>query len=213
MVREPEAVGPIGSRAAIVLVGGRSTRLGRDKAQEPLLGRPLLQWAIRPLDPLVDSFLLVRAAGQPLPELEAGKPVEVAEDLYPEAGPLGGIYTGLHYARAEHSVVVACDMPLVAPALVEELFRLAREVDVVMPLGEEFPEPLCAVYGRACLPAIRDQLERGRLKITGFLGAVRVRYLRQEEWRPLDPEGLSFFNVNTEEDLRRAEDILRGRGS
>ena len=185
--------------------------MGRDKASELLLGHPLLQWAVRPLEPLVDAFVFVRAAGQTLPPVEAGKPVDVVEDLYPEAGPLGGIYTGLYHARADRSLVVACDMPLVVPALVEELFRLAAEADVVMPLGNEFPEPLCAVYSRVCLPAIQAQLGAGRLKITGFLGAVRVRYLRPEEWRPLDPEGLSFFNVNAEDDLRRAEELLGGR--
>ncbi len=202
------------SRAAIVLVGGKSTRLGRDKAWEPLLGRPLLQWAVRPLDPLVDSFVFVRAAGQMLPPVGASKPIEVVEDLYPEAGPLGGIYSGLYHARTEYSVVVACDMPLLAPALVEELFRLAPDADVVLPVHESAsgaPEPLCAVYSRACLRAIRQELDARRLKITSFLGAVRVRYLRPDEWRRLDPDGLSFFNVNTEEDLRRAEAILRER--
>ena len=174
---------PLPSRGAIVLVGGKSTRMGRDKARELVLGQPLLQWAVRPLDPLVDSFVLVRAAGQTVPEVETSKPVQVVEDIYPEAGPLGGIYTGLYHSRADRSLVVACDMPLVVPALVEELFRLAPEADVVMPLGEEFPEPLCAVYSRACLAAVREQLEARRLKITGFLGGVRVRYLRREEWR------------------------------
>jgi molybdopterin-guanine dinucleotide biosynthesis protein A len=194
--------------SAIVLAGGRSTRLGRDKASELLLGRPLLQHVIDRVAPLVDEVNVVRAAAQQLPEITAPIPVRVVEDAFPETGPLGGICTGLAAASAERCIAAACDMPLLSEALLRELLQRSTEWDVVMPVLE-YPEPLYAVYSRACIEPMRAQLDAGRLKITGFLGAVRVCYVRKDECRTFDPELLSFANTNTEEELARVEGLLR----
>lgn len=194
--------------AAIVLAGGKSSRLGRDKASEPLLGRPLLQRVLDRFLGLVDEYVVVRAAGQTLPAIETPA-LRVVEDLYPETGPLGGIYSGLSAAAAGHAVVVACDMPLLQPKLIAELLRLAPDHDLVVPVSEEFPQPLCAVYSKACLDAIRAQLDAGNYKITAAFGLLRPLYLRPDDWRPFDPEGLSFQNLNREEDLQRAAALLR----
>ena len=193
--------------AAIILAGGKSTRLGRDKASEPLLGVPMVQRVINRFNGLVDEYVVVRARGQVLPRIEAPN-LTVVEDLYPETGPLGGMYTGLRAARAEHGIIVACDMPLLQPRLIEELLRLARGHDLVVPVSEEFPQPLCSVYSKACLEPIKRQLDAGSYKITGFFGNLKPLYLRPDDWRPFDPEGLSFQNLNREEDLKRAEELL-----
>jgi molybdenum cofactor guanylyltransferase len=193
--------------AAIILAGGKSTRLGRDKASEPLLGVPMLQRVINRFAGLVDEYVVVRARGQVLPRVDAPD-ITVAEDLYPETGPLGGMYTGLSAAKAERGIVVACDMPLLQPRLIEELLRLAPGHDLVVPVSEEFPQPLCAVYSKACLEPTKSQLDAGNYKITGFFGNLKPLYLRPDEWRPFDPNGLSFNNLNREEDLRRAEELL-----
>jgi molybdopterin-guanine dinucleotide biosynthesis protein A len=193
--------------AAIILAGGKSTRLGRDKASEPLLGVPMVQRVINRFNGLVDEYVVVRARGQVLPPIEAPN-LTVVEDLYPETGPLGGMYTGLRAARAEHGVVVACDMPLLQPRLIEELLRLAPGHDLVVPVSEEFPQPLCAVYSKACLEPIKRQLDAGSYKITVFFGNLEPLYMRPDDWRPFDPDGLSFQNLNREEDLKRAEELL-----
>jgi molybdopterin-guanine dinucleotide biosynthesis protein A len=193
--------------AAIVLAGGRSTRLGRDKASEPLRGRPLLQHVIDRVSPLVDEVVVVTAPEQELPSLAMPYTMRAAVDVYPGTGPLGGIYTGLLAARAERCLAVACDMPLLVPALLRELLARSRECDVVMPVLE-YPEPLHAVYARACAEPIRQRLEAGQLKITNFLGAVHVCYLREPEVRALDPGLRSFMNTNTEADLARAGELL-----
>jgi len=193
--------------AAIVLAGGKSTRLGRDKASEPLLGVPMLQRVLDRLSGLVDEFVIVRRAGQVLPAVSLSD-LTVVEDIYPDSGPLGGIYTGLQATTAPRAVAVACDMPLLRRELVAELLRLAPDHDLVVPVSEEFPQPLCAVYAKACLEPIRQQLETGNFKITGFFGRLRPRYLQPPEWRPFDPEGLSFMNLNREEDLARAAALL-----
>jgi molybdopterin-guanine dinucleotide biosynthesis protein A len=195
--------------AAVILAGGLSTRLGRDKAGELLLGRSLLQRVIDRLAGLVDEYVVVTAAGQTLPHVEADAPLRAVEDLYPRVGPLGGICTGLAAMQAPRAITVACDMPLLQPALLVEMLRLAPEHDAVVP-RDGLPEPLCAVYGKTCLDAIRNRIDGGTYKVTGFFESVDVLYVEPETWRRFDPEGVSFLNLNREEDLRRAELLLAG---
>jgi molybdopterin-guanine dinucleotide biosynthesis protein A len=197
--------------SAIILAGGRSTRLGRDKASELLLGVPLLQRAVSRVEGPVAEVVVVRAAGQTLPEVEASVPLRVVEDAYAGAGPLGGIYTGLGAVQSTHALTVACDMPLLQPALLSELLGLATgEYDAVVPTNDMYlPEPLCAVYTATCREAIAANLDAGALKVALFLDKVRVRYVPPAEWRAWDREGVSFVNVNREADLRRAEAYLR----
>ena len=199
--------------AAVILAGGKSARLGRDKAGEVLLGRSLLQRAVDAFAGLVHEYVIVSAVGQALPAVEVDAPLLTAEDVYPETGPLGGIYTGLSAMTSSQAVVVACDMPLLQPALLSELLRLAPAYDAVVPLNG-LPEPLCAAYSRACLAAVRKRLEAGLYKTTGFLDDVRTLYLQPEAWRAFDAAGLSFQNLNEEADLRRIEGLLNsGLGS
>ncbi|HWO71974.1 MAG TPA: molybdenum cofactor guanylyltransferase [Dehalococcoidia bacterium] len=194
--------------AAIVLAGGRSTRLGRDKASEVLLGRTLLQRVLDRLDGLVDEWLIVKAVGQRLPPVVTTPAAKVIEDAYPGSGPLGGLYSGLAAMRAPFAIAVACDMPLLQPRLIAELLRLAPGHGAVVPLHDGLPEPLCAVYSRDCAAIIRAHLEAGRLKLTGFLDEIDTLYVKPDVWREFDPEGLSFLNVNREADLARAARVL-----
>ena len=151
----------------------------------------------------------MKAAGQKLPALEARQPLTVIEDLVPGKGPLGGIYSGLQAASHELSIAVACDMPLLCVPLLRRLCLLADGYDVVISTRQGRLQPLHAVYRRSCGEAIRDEIQAGRLKVISFLHAVRVRYVNEDEWTRYDKEGLSFFNVNTEEDLMRASYLLK----
>ena len=197
--------------AAIIMAGGKSTRLGRDKASEELLGRPMLQHVIDHVSPVVDEIVVVTARGQALPEVSSPVSLRAAEDLYPDSGPLGGIFTGLSATDAGRCLAVACDMPLLSEPLLRELLRRSADCDVVMPVLA-YPEPLHAVYGRACIDPIRERLEARQFKITNFLGAVHVCYVREEECRRFDPDLRSFSNTNTEEDLNRARELLATEG-
>jgi len=194
--------------AGIILAGGKSTRLGRDKASELLLGRSLLQRVADRLDGIVDQYVIVTAESQQLPPIFASRPITYVEDIYPGAGPLAGLYTGLSSMAAPRAIVVACDMPLLKPSLLSLLLRLQTGHDAVMPMNGGLPEPLCAVYAASCLPAVKAQLDAGSYMMTGFLEDVNVRFVDASEWERLDPQGVSFLNVNTEDDLRRAEQML-----
>ncbi len=188
----------------IILAGGRSRRLGRDKAVEPFGGQPLIRRVIERVTTLTDEIVVVvadTARGQALPlDVEH----RLAVDIYPEGGSLGGIFSGLSAANTDWSLVVACDMPFLSVPLLERMLELRGDSNAVVPQPGVFPEPTHALYSRACLPHIEARLQARDLKISGFFDDVRVRYLDEGEVRRFDPELLSFFNVNSPEDLARA---------
>ena len=190
--------------SGIILAGGRSRRLGRDKAVEPFGGQPLIRRVIERVAPLADEIVVVvadTARGQALP-LDAEH--RVAVDIYPEGGSLGGIFSGLSAANTDWGLVVACDMPFLNVPLLEYMLGQRNGCDAVVPQPGAFPEPTHALYSRACLPHIEARLQANDLKISGFFEEVRVRYVDEGEVRQFDPELLSFFNVNSPEDLARA---------
>jgi len=190
----------------IVLAGGRSARLGQDKALLRLDGGlTLVATTVERLRPLVDEVLVVTGDGARLGRLSA----RVVPDVYPDAGALGGIYSGLVAARHEHALTVACDMPFLSQDLLRHMLALPRDYDVLLPrLADGLLEPLHAVYSRACREPIRERLAAGRYRVVGFHDLVRVRHVEEPELRRFDPELRSFFNVNTPEELRRALEML-----
>jgi len=188
----------------VILAGGLSRRLGRDKAVEPIGGQPLIQRVIQRVEQVCQEIAVVvanqdRAAGLPLEPQH-----QVVLDRYAGAGSLGGIFSGLDAAINQWTLVVACDMPFLNLSLLRHMLALREDADAVVPMIEGRPEPTHALYSKACLPFIEPRLIAGDLKISGFYDQVRVRYLPEEEVAALDPEFLSFFNVNTPEDLERA---------
>jgi molybdopterin-guanine dinucleotide biosynthesis protein A len=199
---------------SIVLAGGKGTRLGKDKLLEVVGGRPLLQRVIDSLIPVSRRILVVIAQGQGRPAVEARQArVDCIQDVYPGKGVLGGLYTGLSTSESEHSLVVAGDMPFLNSSLVQYLVSAAPAFDVVMPRLNGLIQPLHAIYSRDCLPPIQEQLERNQLQIRVFLDKVRVKYVEEAEIDGFDPRHLSFFNVNTPDDLGEARDIVAGMGS
>ena len=181
-------------------------RLGREKALEKLGKETLLERVINCLSLLGDKILIVIAQGQSYPPLS---PAEIVVDLYLNKGALGGIYTGLSASKSPYSLVVACDMPFLNLALLRYLIGLSPNFDAVVPRVKGEVEPLHAVYSRNCLVPIQKQIEQGNLKIRDFLPRVRVRYVEEEEINRFDPQHLSFFNINTQADLKRAKALLR----
>lgn len=187
-----------------VQAGGQSRRMGRDKGLVELAGRPLIAHVLDRLQGLADDVVVTTNA----PRDYAFLGVRLASDAVPGAGALPGLATALEAARGDRVMVVACDMPFVRPSLMAHLLDLAREADVAIPRREGEYEPLLAVYRRTCLAAIQAALAAGQARMISFFPAVRVRPVEAAEWERVDPDGRSFFNVNTPDDLQRAEGML-----
>ena len=128
-------------------------------------------------------------------------------DMIPEKGSLGGIYTALCYSHQPYTLVLACDMPFVNASLLRYMAELCQDdqFDVIVPRVERYPEGLHAIYSQACLQPIRERIDADQLKVISFYGRVRVRFLDEAEYQPFDPKKLSFFNVNTLEELAEAQ--------
>jgi molybdopterin-guanine dinucleotide biosynthesis protein A len=191
-----------------LLSGGRAARMGQDKALMPFLGRPLIQRILERLASVGEQVIL--STNRPADYAFLGLPSY--PDLQPDCGPLGGLYTVLVAAGNSILAAVACDMPFANPALFEyeRLLLSLTGVDVVIPSTPDGLEPLHAVYRReACLPVIHSALENGNLKMTAWLPEVSVRIVLPEEVAHFDPHGLAFWNLNTPEDFRQAEERAR----
>ena len=196
----------------IVLAGGMSRRLGRDKAVETIEGQSLISRVLDSLSHVAQELVVVVNNHEREEELALPDSVVVAVDIYPDTGSLGGIFTGLSASSNHWGFVVACDMPFLNLELLEYLLSQRGGHDVVVPVIDHRPEPTHAAYSRVCLPAIETRLRANDLKIAKFFDDVRAKYVSQRNIEDLDPGGLSFFNVNTEEDLTRAR-MLAGEGA
>lgn len=189
-----------------VQAGGRSERMGRDKGLAPLGGRPLIAHLLERVAGLGDEILITTNR----PDDYAFLGLRTARDAEPGAGALAGLETALAAAQGETVLVLACDMPFVSRPLLEHLLSLAGRAEAVIPQrGGEF-EPLHAVYARACLPAVQAARAAGRRRVISFFDNVSVLAVDEATLARFDPQGLSFFNVNTPDDLARAEAWLAG---
>jgi len=188
---------------SVVLAGGKNLRLGRSKALEVINGRSLIERVIERLAPVASKLLIVTSRQQfDLPTIPGA---EVLIDVYPDSGPLGGIYTGLLVSQTAQSIMVACDMPFLNTELLRHMVELSRDFDAVVPrLANGMIEPLHAIYSKSCLDKMKIRLEDSQLGITPFLDEMRVRYIEEAECRGFDPELLTFFNINHQSDLEQA---------
>ncbi len=185
---------------AIILAGGKSSRMGRPKAMLPFGGEPLITRVINGLTPLFPERVVVAAPEQELPEL----PATVVRDDVAYQGPVGGIRYGLEASRSAAAFVTSCDVPFLSLPLVAHLAARLPGHDVVVPRWEGRLQPLHAVYRRSVLPLLERQLERGELRPVFLYDKVRTARLEEDEVRAFDPDGSSFFNMNTPDDYERA---------
>ena len=196
---------------AIVLAGGHSSRLGMDKARLKLGGvRTLLESVVGLVKCLSTDVIVVSDAVTEVAEARC------VRDAIPDVGSLGGLYSGLLAACFPYCLVVACDMPFLNSQLLCYMAERPRNYDVLVPrlgggvLGYEL-HPLHAIYAKRCLPAIEQVLTSGSRAIHDIYPMVRTVYLDEEEIVGLDRDGLSFFNINTPQDLAQAEVLCQDR--
>ncbi len=184
---------------ALLLAGGQSSRMGTNKALLPFGKTTVLDFMIARLQQVCEEVILVTTPAPTYPHLPLRKIFDVVAGKF----SLGGLYTGLLQSPSEANFVCGCDMPLLEPKLVRYLLHQIAGYDAVVPRIDGCFEPLCAVYSKACLPYIEAQLQTTDLRMTSWLTQARVRLVSQEELRLIDPEMLSFMNMNTPEDYQR----------
>jgi len=193
-----------------ILAGGFSRRMGRDKAALQLGGKPLALRVHEALAPLVTETWLI--TNQPLAHLAFGLPL--VTDWRPFQGPAGGLLTALCAARTSWVLAAAVDNPLLAPALLAELAARAGRTTcpAVVCRSPWGLEPFPGLYAVRLLPALQDFLRADR-RLSRFLEVCHPEILAETQVLALDPEGRSFFNLNTPRDLNRAEAWLAGTAS
>lgn len=192
----------------IVLAGGRSLRLGRDKIKEILGEKSLLRWVISSISHFNYEIVIVTAKQEPVPASISGFKVRMTGDIYPEKGSLGGIYSGIAVSKSFYNFVIAGDMPFLNRGLMQYMMDITNGFDLVLPRFGEIVEPLHAIYSRSCMAYMEDLLKQDELQILKFFPSVNTRYIENDEVDKFDPEHLSFFNINTENDLKKARLIL-----
>jgi molybdopterin-guanine dinucleotide biosynthesis protein A len=191
----------------LVLVGGQSRRMGRDKAFLELDGKPLVQIIIERVAQACAEVLIVSADVTPYADLG----VPIVTDRFRGVGVLGGLHAGLEAASHQLALTVGCDMPFLDPELLRAFGDWAQGYDVTLLRRGEYVEPLHGAYRRTCLPAIEDAIRDGERRIVSFFPHVRVRYVTPEEIAPFDPDMLSFLNVNTPAEWRAVQAIWARR--
>ena len=191
------------ARGGIVLCGGKSSRMGTSKALLPFGHETMLQRVVRILGDLVAPIVVVAAAGQELPPLPPG--IIFTHDEQPGRGPLEGLRAGLKALPedVDAAYVTSCDVPLLEPGFVTEMFDLARGHDVAVMEIDGFPHPLSAIYRRATLPFIEGLLAQDRLRPVFLYDLVKTRRVRPDEITA-DPELRTLRNLNTRDDYERA---------
>lgn len=191
-------------RGAIILCGGQSSRMGAPKWSLPFGPETMLERVVRLVGTVCEPLVLVRAAGQVLPDF--AKQIIIAEDARPDRGPLEGIAAGLAALpdEVEAAYVTTCDAPLVVPAFIERLFELLGDESVVAPVHEGFVYPLSAVYRTRLLDVVSTLLEADRLRPSDLFDLVATRRVSSQELRDVDPRLDTLKNLNTPEEYQAA---------
>jgi molybdopterin-guanine dinucleotide biosynthesis protein A len=189
-------------KGAIILCGGKSSRMGRDKATLPFGPELMLERVVRLVSGVVelDRIVVVAAPGQNLPELPRG--ILLAHDKDEYRGPLAGLAVGLHAlaGRADAVYATACDVPLLVPALVEKMFEILGDFQIAVPFDGEHHHPLAAVYRPEVLPHVQRLLDSERMRPRFLFDEVPTREIPTDELRVVDAELASLANLNYRED-------------
>jgi FdhD protein len=192
---------------AVILAGGKSTRMKSNKALLPYSGELFIERIHRQLSALFPEVILVTNT----PDLYRFLPCTMVPDEFPGLGSLAGIHAGLKHSKTERIFVVACDMPYLNSELMRRMIAKAQESDVVIPESDGGLEPLHAVYSKNCLPAMEAALKDGKIKIVDCLDWSKVTVLSRVEISAVDPEFQSFRNINTPEEYFRFREEMQDR--
>jgi molybdopterin-guanine dinucleotide biosynthesis protein A len=190
---------------AVILAGGQSSRMGQDKASLPFGDETMLERVVRVVRQVADDVLVVARDGQfdggnPFPN----SPVRIVHDPVAHLGPLAGIATGLGASNSDINLVIACDMPLVSPAVLRRLLELRGDADICVAVVGGHASPLCAVYRGAVGPTAQALLASGERRAMALLDQVQTKRVDAAVFRDIDPDLDTFVSCNTPEAYQRA---------
>lgn len=187
---------------AVILVGGKSRRMGQDKAFLPVGGLPVIERIIQALQGCFKQLLLVGDR----PERFAQYHLPVLPDSYPGSS-LGGLYTGLQHAETDRIFVTSCDIPFPNPDLIQRVCADTETYDAVIPATQGGLEPLFALYHKSCLPAMQAALEAGNFRITALLQQLQIKTIAPEQLGQIDATGRSLLNINTPDEYAACKEL------
>jgi len=199
----------IPSLTAIILAGGKSSRMGPDKNKSMLRlnGKYLIDIVISKLKCVVGDNIII--VGPPERYLSYK---QVVPDFFSQKGPLVGIYSGLKASSSQYNLVVGCDMPFLEVKLLQYMTENINSNDIVIPrYGDGYIEPLYAVYSKKCLETIERNLAEHIFSVRAIFPHLKVKFVEDEEIKKYDPEFYSFFNINYKKDIIEAEKIINNR--
>ena len=201
--------------SGVLVAGGKSRRMGQDKRFLKVEGRTLFDRTFAVLDSLFSEVLIVVSEPLPAPVASGHCGVRVVMDLLPGCATLGGLYSGLSSSTHDRIFAVGCDMPFLSMAVIERLAELGREADIVMPRLSTGLQPMHAIYSKACLAPLKRMAAAGALRVQDLCDeeGLSVRVVEEDELRGVDPDLLSFFNINTPADLELALKLVAHRAS
>ncbi|MBW2434598.1 MAG: molybdenum cofactor guanylyltransferase [Deltaproteobacteria bacterium] len=190
----------------VILSGGLAHRYdGTEKALLRVGGERILDRLYGIYRQLFDEIILVTNNPEKFLEWD----LLIVSDLFPIRSSLTGIHAGLFYMSNPYGFFSACDTPFLKKEMIETVItKIEAQIDIVMPETSDGFEPLCAVYSKRCFEAAQNHLERKKLKITKTFRKSRIKTISEKALRKIDPELRSFFNINTPEDLVRAEEMV-----
>jgi len=190
----------------VILSGGLNTRFdGENKAFISVGGRRIIDRLLDVFSDLFDEIILVTNH----PELFLQWDLTIVTDIFDLRSSLTGIHTGLFYSNNPYAFFSACDTPFLKKELVEILVKqIEQKIDVIMPDTAAGFEPLCAIYSKRCLKPAEDHLKANKVKIQWAFRSNRIKNIPENQLRTVDPELRSFLNINTFEDLVRAEEMI-----
>lgn len=194
--------------AVLFVAGGRSSRMGTPKAWLEFEGRPLLSHLVERMLRVFPEAVVVAAPGQELP----ATPARVVYDENPGEGPVAGLVVGLREVTRPLAFVTSCDVPFLNPDVALYLANVAACYDVAVPEWEGRLNPLQAVYRASVQTLLAQQLAEGRRRPVDLFDRVRTVVVKEEELRAVDPEGLTFLNMNTPGEYERARALWTQRG-
>ncbi len=189
----------------IILAGGKNSRIAMNKALIQMGEQTIIERSVHLFKSFFEEVIIVTNHFKNYHHLNT----KLTKDLIPDAGPLGGLYSGLKTSSQEYSFVAACDMPFIDPAIIFHLqnYIQSNAYDVIVPEVNGFIEPLFAFYSKMCLPTIWNHLQQRNLKIRSIYPFVKVKQVQCDKFAE---SKRAFFNINTKRDLQLAKKLYYG---